>query len=227
MAALPTLARPAPVKPVLLDQFTGSGTLTAHTPTSTGGSSWAIISGTFGSLSGGYLPYSTTNSGKALINVAYLTLSCATSQNIRRSPPTSSMAGDVRSNDLGTDFYYIDYGYNTGAGIASNLGNIMLDPVKQPAANFYLNAMTANAYYEWKILLSGGFSRVYDSSGVLKMAGGGWSKRAIIMLDLQRAGAILRWDFIEVKPVSSRIYKFSIMGDSISDQATSGRDRRR
>jgi len=212
----------AAVAPILLDNFAGSGALTAHTPDiAPVGSSWAIISGVFGNLSGGYLPYLNTNWGKAIINVGVDNFELRYKSKYKTLTAGLEHGGVMfRSDAAGSDFSYLDYSYSGSSPIlfCSLGGGVKLDP-SQPGVNSCYITVTGDQFYEWRLLLNGGMWRVYNADGTMIMTGSGAAgtgKYYVGPFNMQNAYPSA-WDFIEVKPITAHIINFSVMGDSISN----------
>jgi len=221
---LPILSAPAvhgaaPTPPVLLDQFTGTGALTAHTPDiCPAGSSWAIINGTFANLSGGYLPYTTGANGKALINCGLDEFEIRWKSKHFTSAGSYASGVMFRSNNLGNSFYAIGTQcISTVSSIYFNVpGQIILWP-GQTNGNTWTQTLVNNTYYEWRAWIKGGICRVYNATGALVLAAASAVKTGQYFVGPFCEQPFGNWDFIEVKPVTRRLINFSVMGDSISN----------
>jgi hypothetical protein len=210
----------APVLPVFLDEFSGSGPLTAHTPDiAPPGASYTIIAGTFADLSSGILTYASGTYGRAVIDSSLA--DCELRFRIKHFNVASQASSVLfRSNSAGSDFY--EAGTWGAAGVsyitAGIPGAVPLPPSNTVNTQTY--PMTAGQYYTFRILLKGPFFRLLDPSGVLLLAANMAAKLTQTYIGPRVQQAYGAWDFIEVKPFTTRLQYFGVCGDSISNDPT-------
>lgn len=202
--------------PILLDNFTGSGAITSHTPDIyPAGSSWAIISGSWSNLSGGALPFNTSYPGKVLINcgLADYELRFRCKYYSTWGNPIGMM---VRSDATGASDYYAIGAYGNPTCVMTwNLPSLLIDSTQTNAQKRALS-LVHNTYYDWLLLIKSDFARLYDSSGMLILAAAKIAKTSNTYLGPYTGFNEGSWDLIDVRPITNRTIPFSVIGDSIS-----------
>lgn len=217
---LPVYHTRASILPVFLDEFSGTGPLTAHTPDiAPPGASYTLIAGTFADLSSGYLTYGTGTYGRAVIDSSLA--DCEIRFRIKHFNVTSQGSSILfRGDSAGTDFY--EAGSWASAGVSYITcgvpGAVPLPPSN--AVNTQSYPMTVGQYYTFRILLKGPFFRLLDPSGALLLAANLAAKLTQTYIGPRVQQAYGAWDFIEVKPFTTRLQYFGVCGDSISNDAT-------
>lgn len=207
------------IPPLLLDNFTGTGALTAHTPdTCPSGASWAIVSGTWGNLSAGFLPYTSGTYGAALINVGASDFELSwRAKHMLGGNGVFSSGMYVRANATNSDKYGIGtYQYPAG-GQSYLLGPLMYDAQTLLQGAVPLN-LTVGNYYTWRLLLKGTQARVYNEAGSLVAFALNLAKtsNSYVGPGCQQPGG--NWDWLRLQTVFSRPWMtISILGDSISN----------
>lgn len=206
---------------VLLDNFTGSGALSAHTPdTAPVGSSWSVINGTFGDLSGGYLPYGSGASGLAIIDCGLA--DCEITFRLKYfnvGDLCSSIA--FRCNSAGSDKYTVGLLSSGGnswisTGYSGVPGGVQLPPGYSIFGNRY--SMTAGEYYTFRMYMSGALFRVTDEAGGILIAANSAAKLTQTYVGVSVFQPYGGWDSIEVKSFTHRIHYFGVIGDSMSNE---------
>ncbi len=214
----PALYAGAGAPPTLLDNFDGASALTAHTPDiCPAGSSWSIASGGFGDLAGGFLPFLAGSGGTGVINVgldSYI-LRCR----FKYVPGHLYLGLVIRSNASASDKYTFGVSFIDGTSVGWNLPNSNILSAAQSDAQFRPYTLVNGNYYTFTLLLSGAITRAYDESGALLLASSLTLKTGQTYLGPYTAYPSGSWDFIEVRPVTRPCKIFSIMGDSISNDA--------
>lgn len=206
---------------VLLDEFVGSGALTSHTPDIYPvGSSWAILNGTFGNLSGGFLPYTSGTFGKSTIN-------CGLSdfEIIWRSKFFSSAGSKASGIHIRGTNSAIGYGIGIFRSVGIDYiewdipGSTPVHSSQSVGGNRILTLVNGN-YYAWKLMIKGQHARLWDEFGNLILAASSAAKLTDTYVGTYNEQAVGNWDFIQVRPITSDFITFSVCGDSISNDVS-------
>jgi lysophospholipase L1-like esterase len=185
------------------------------------GSAWSIIAGTFGSLSGGYLPYSSGAFGRAVIDAGLS--NCEVRYRARVMGSYYDHSGLLlRSNAAASDkFTFSLSNYNSSNRYLawSVATGIIHNPANQPSGTRYnLAGLTSGQYYTFRFLFYNDIARCWlDDTGQLLLACAGVAKTGNTFWGLYAEQPQGNWDFIEVKPIHRRMQSISVMGDSISN----------
>lgn len=211
------------VRPYLLDNFGGSGTLAAHTPDrAPAGAAWSVVSGAFNNLSGGYASSSTVSS-VATINVGQ-----------------SDYIIRCRAKVFNTTWYGSGIYYRITSGLSGNSAYLYYDAgrsvlkvsdasclswglAEQIAGNIYQIPVTAGGYFNINIVVRGTtFMRVIDDNGTPMLGTVKPANSTNTYIGLCCAQANGNWDWIKVEPINGlpAIKGWSLCGDSISDDAS-------
>ena len=207
---------------ILLDNFTGSGAITDHLPdVYPAGSSYTVPVGTFANLSGGYLPYTATHFGKAIISVGtddYLLEFNAKFVQIN----DQEVGGVIIRSDSGGTGYRIMTTYQSARSKAAIYtdapGGFKFDPDNMATANYHDFTMVNGSYYTWKVYLDAGNMWIFDANDNLMLRSSAVAKTGQNYLGPHTyyGSNLNSWDYIKVSPVPT-IMTFNVMGDSISN----------
>ena len=211
---------------ILLDNFNGTGAITDHLPdVYPTGSSYIVPAGSFGELSGGYLPYvATTNYGETIINLGvddYL-LEFRANYTYIVSQETGGMG--FRSKSDGDLTGYIITGYHAirEKPYVTGLGGTFFtfDPTNQGGAQFHDAVLVDGNFYTWKLYVCGTDMWLLDENDNLMLrsfdlAGDGNNYAGQYTITRHDA---TKWDWWRVSPwLDSYVKTFNVMGDSISN----------
>jgi lysophospholipase L1-like esterase len=204
---------------VLLDNFDGTGALTSHTPDIyPAGSAWAILNGTFGNLSGGFLPYTSGTFGKSTINCGLSDFELTWRSKFFSS--AGSKASGVQLRGTGAAIGYV-IGIYRSVGIDyiqwDIPGSAIIHSSQTGIGNSRILTLVDGNYYTWKLMIKGQHVRLWDEAGVLMLAASAAAKLTDTYVGTYNEQPVGNWDFIQVNPITERFITFSVCGDSISN----------